>query len=295
MRVSAVIPARDEAASIAEVVRGVRSELERLGQSPFEVIVVDDGSVDGTGLSAAAAGARVVRHPYSIGNGAAVKRGLRCARGTYVVLMDGDGQHRPEELGALVGLLAGCSDYDMVVGTRDASGNAGALRALGNRIYSRLASYVAGRPIPDLTSGYRAVRTEVARRFVYMLPNTFSYPSTLTLSLLRAGYSVHHVPIRVTPRASSTKSKIRLVDDGARFLLIILKIATFYAPIRVFGPLSAATFVAGVGRYLVTYLSARRFTNMSLLLFMTSLLLLALGLLSEQIAQLRFLRTDDDR
>jgi glycosyltransferase involved in cell wall biosynthesis len=295
MRVSVVVPARDEADSIADVVRATAAELERLDLAPFEVIVVDDGSIDGTGAAAAAAGARVVRHPYSIGNGAAVKRGLRSARGTFVVLMDGDGQHRAEHLGAIVGSLAAGGDWDMVVGARDAASQTGFLRALGNRLYCSLASFVAGRPIPDLTSGYRAIRTDVARRFLYLLPNTFSYPSTLTLSLMRAGYAVHHVPIRVTPRTGRSSSKIRLMEDGARFFAIIAKIATFYAPLRVFGPLAAATFVAGVARYLQTYVAARRFTNMSLLLFLASLLFLALGLLSEQIAQLRFLRTDDDR
>jgi len=284
-RISVVIPAFQEERGIAAVVREVRDVLG----PEAEILVVDDGSSDGTTRAAQAAGARVLSHPYNIGNGAAVKTGLRAAQGDVVVLMDGDGQHAAQEIPRLVAAL---DRFDMAVAARTVGSRGRFHRSLANRTYNALASYVCGRPIPDLTSGFRAMRTATVRRFVYLLPNTFSYPTTLTLALFRAGHRVTFVPIEVRPRVG--RSKIRLVQDGSRFLLIIVKIATLYAPFRVFLPVSLLFFLAGAANYAYTYFTAGRFTNMSALMFTNGVLVFLLSLIAEQIAQLRLDRTESD-
>ncbi len=295
LTLSVVIAAADDARTIRTVVRSVRAELDRLQRAPLEVLVVDDGSTDGTAAAAEAAGARVIRQPNRIGHGAAVKTGIRAARGELLVLMDGDEQHRPEHLERLIAPLE-AERYDMVVAARGGSSGGECSRGAANRIYRLLASYVAGRRVPDLTSGYRVVRRSAARRFLYLLPNTLDAPATLTLSLMRAGLAVRHVPIRdeQRPSASPSPRKIRLIEDGARFLLTLVEIATLCAPLRVFVPLAAAAFVAGIGRSLFIDLAAGHFTNLSLFLYLTSFHLFAIGVLSEQIARTRFLNTEDE-
>jgi len=287
-KVSVILPAYNEEAALPRVLAGIRSlAIERQGRDLFEILVVDDGSTDDTAGVAAREGARVVRHPYNIGNGAAVKAGIRAARGDVLVLMDSDGQHQP---GEIVALLDALEHHAMAVGARRKGSQASAGRAVANGIYNRLASYVTGRRIPDLTSGFRAVRAEVARRFVYLLPNTFSYPTTITLACFKTGLPVAYVPITALRREG--KSKIRILKDGARFFLIILKIATFFSPFRVFFPLSLASFLAGLGYYAYTFLTEHRFTNMAMLLIVQGVILFALALISEQIAQLRFDRSE---
>jgi glycosyltransferase involved in cell wall biosynthesis len=287
-KVSIILPAFNEAGPLPGVLEGLKALADaRQGRDLYEVVVVDDGSTDGTAEIAERAGARVIRHPYNIGNGAAVKAGIRAAGGDYLVLMDADGQHRPEEV---PGLLQALDCHAMAVGARAPSGHASLGRRLANALYNRLASYVTGRRIPDLTSGFRAIRADVARRFVYLLPNTFSYPTTLTLACFKTGLPVAYVPIAARRREG--RSKIRLVKDGSRFFLIILKIATFFSPFRIFFPLSLASFLAGLGYYAYTYLTERRFTNMAALLLVQAVILFALALISEQIAQLRFDRSE---
>jgi glycosyltransferase involved in cell wall biosynthesis len=279
---SVVIPARNESLNLPALLDEVRVALHA-SEVPFrEVIVVDDGSSDDTPELAARGGARVVRHAEGLGNGAAVKRGIREAKGQWIVLLDGDGQHPPAEL---LPMLAMAERYDMVVASRGGSG--GSLhRNFANRVYNRLASYVSGRKIPDLTSGYRLLRADVAKDLVWLLPNTFSYPTTITMSMLRGGWSVGFHPFAVRQRKG--KSHVRLFADGSRFFLIILRIATMFAPLRVFLPVSMATAALGIGWYLYTYLSEGRFTNMAVLLLGQATLLFALGLIAEQIAALRF-------
>jgi len=288
VRVSVVVPARNEAEGLAAVLEGVR---RALGDVPHEVLVVDDGSTDATGEVAARAGARVLRHPLPMGNGAAVKAGLREARGEVVALLDGDGQHDPADLPRL---LAGLEEgWAMVVGAR-VSGQAGLHRAAANAVYNALASYVSGTRIPDLTSGFRVVRRDVARRFVYMLPNTFSYPSTLTLALLRTGRPVRFVDIRARP--GTGRSNMRILRDGTRFLWIILRVATSFAPMRVFLPASVLCVLAGAAVYAWYWASGGgpRLTGGIQLALVLGAILFALGLLAEQLASLRFDRTEEE-
>ncbi|MBE3071881.1 MAG: glycosyltransferase family 2 protein, partial [Acidobacteria bacterium] len=230
--VSIVVPAFNEGAAIAGVVTALRD-----AAAWREIIVVDDGSADETGASAGRAGATVIRHPYNKGNGAAVKTGIRAATGEYVMIIDGDGQHRPADAIRLADRLG---EYDLVVGARAGSTQATQARRFGNSALNRLAGYLTGRPIPDLTSGFRAARREHLREFLHLLPNGFSTPTTTTLAFIKAGYNVAFEPVEAEPRVGH--SKIRLARDGAKFFLIILKIVTIFSPLRVFLPLSLGTF-----------------------------------------------------
>jgi glycosyltransferase involved in cell wall biosynthesis len=287
--VSVVIPAMNEAGAVGAVVEAVlRVGAARASRDVFDVLVVDDGSTDATGAEAGAAGARVIRHPHNLGNGAAVKTGIRHAKGEIVILMDADGQHDPSEIPRFLDALD--EGYDMAIGARG-KGQGSAHRNLANGIYNLLASYVTGRRIPDLTSGYRAMRTAVVRRFLYLLPNTFSYPTTITLSYLKAGHPVAFLPIVAAKRKG--KSKIRLFRDGSRFFLIILRITTLFSPFKVFFPLSLLTLLVGAGYYAYTYVRFHRFTNFGQLLIFLAVILFVLSLISEQIAQLRFDRSED--
>jgi glycosyltransferase involved in cell wall biosynthesis len=284
--VSVIIPVFNEAESIGEIIKEIN------GLFPdFEIIVINDGSTDETAGRAREAGALVYSHPYNIGNGAAVKSGIRIASGQILVFMDGDGQHDPKDLEKMLDLFP---DYDMVVGARPRGHQASLWRALGNAVYNGFASYVAKFPIQDLTSGFRAVKAEIARSFLYLLPNTYSYPTTMTLGALRSGRSVKYVPIQSKKR-SKGKSKVRLFRDGVRFFMIITKICALYSPLRVFLPISLLLFLLGLGYYTFTFVMWQRFTNMSALLFTTSILVFMLGLISEQIAQMRFERSEGDK
>ncbi len=276
--ISIVIPAYNESEAIAEVVGELRSA------APWrEIIVVDDGSSDGTGERAAAAGATVVRHAYNIGNGAAVKNGIRRASGEYVLIIDADGQHPPEDA---LRLAAKLGDYDLVVGARSAETQATQTRRAGNGALNRLASYLTGRQIPDLTSGFRGARASGLREFLHLLPNGFSTPTTTTLAFLKGGYSVAFEPIHARARAGT--SKIRLARDGAKFLMIIFKIITIFSPFRIFLPISAASFPLGAAYALWTIYSQSHVTNSSVLLILFAVVVFLVGLVSEQISALRF-------
>ena len=273
------MPAFNEGANIGETIRSIHKL-----HPDFEILVVNDGSEDQTLDVALAAGANVWPHPYNMGNGAAVKTGLRIASGDWVVMMDADGQHDPADI---AGLLEYADDYDMVVGARTKASKTSWYRNLANWAYNRLASYVCKFKIQDLTSGFRLLRTETARKYIYMLPNTFSYPSTLTLAYLRNGRSIKYVPIKTRARKGESKSKIKLIEDGSRFFIIIIKIATLFSPLRVFLPVSFLFFTTGVAYYIYTFLTYHRFSNMSLLLLMNSVVIFMMGLVSEQISQMR--------
>jgi len=285
-KVSIIIPAYNEAQTIGDVINKI------INLYPdFEIIVINDGSTDDTAVVAKDAGALVYSHPYNIGNGAAIKSGIRFASGKVLVFMDGDGQHDPQDIEKLVDHIP---DFDMVVGARLKGHQASWGRALGNRIYNWLASYVANFPIQDLTSGFRAIKSDIAHNFLYLLPNTYSYPTTLTLGVLRNGRSVKYIHINTQSRHKG-KSKIKIFRDGARFFLIITKICALYSPLRVFLPVSFIMFCLGLGYYLYTFFAWSRFTNMSALLFITSILIFMMGLISEQICQMRLERSEGDK
>lgn len=291
-RVSIVIPAKNEAKGLPGVLTRLAEVLsQHEGDRGFEILVVDDGSDDATGDVARAAGARVVRHPYPMGNGAAVKAGIRAATGEIVLCMDADGQHSPDDVPRLLDALEG---HAMVVGARKRGTGTGFHRGIANRVYNALASYVVRRKVEDLTSGFRAFRRDAAVRFLYMLPNTFSYPTTITLAFFRAGLPVRYVPIEAARRVG--KSHIRLFRDGVRFLLIIVKISTIFSPLRVFLPASGLVFLIGVTRY--AWVSHDRggftLTNGVQLAFLLSIVLFALALISEQVSALRFDRSERD-
>lgn len=277
--VSVILPCFNEEKTVGKVVADIGNRYPE-----YEIIVVDDGSNDETFQVAKDFGAKVFRHPYNIGNGAAVKTGIRCAGGDIMVFMDADGQHDPKDIAAMVSALR---DYDMVVGSRTKKQQASLFRGVGNALCNIFASYVAKFTIRDLTSGFRAVRSETARNFLYLLPNKYSYPTTSTLYVLRTGRSLAYVNIDVRKRESG-KSNIRIVRDGIRFFLIIVKICILYSPFRVFLPVSVVFFVLGFIRYLYTFITANQFTNMSALLMSTGILVFLMGLVSEQICQVSY-------
>ena len=287
LSLSVILPAKNEAHNLQALLPRVQAMLTGVNRDA-EIIVIDDGSTDGTRQVCEAHGVRVISHPYSSGNGAAVKTGARAARGEVLAFMDADGQHDPELIPRLLDTLV--VGYDRVVGARPAHAQAGAHRFAANAFYNWFASWMIGRPVPDLTSGLRVARSERFRRFLYLLPNGFSYPTTSTMSFFRSGYPVAYVPVPVQRRVG--RSHIRLLRDGLRFLLIIFKIGTLYSPLKLFVPISAAFFMTGLGYYLYTYVTTNRFTNMSALLFVTSILVFVVGLLSEQITLLNFKDSD---
>ena len=281
MKISVILPAKNEA-------EGLRRTLPALARvlPEAEIIVVDDGSTDETVEVARAAGVRVLSSPYSMGNGAAIKRGARAAQGEVLVFMDADGQHDPEAIPELVERLN--DGFDMVVGARDSTGQASIGRSLANGMYNRLASWVTGHRVRDLTSGFRAVRATQFREFLHLLPNGFSYPTTSTMAFFRSGYPVTYVPATVSRRVGNS-SHIRPLRDGRRFLLIIFKIATLYSPMKLFLPTALGFFLTGVGYYAYTFMVMGRFTNMSTLLFSASVIVFLIGLVSEQITGLTYL------
>jgi glycosyltransferase involved in cell wall biosynthesis len=268
----------NEADSIATVVSQLR------GAAPWrEIIVVDDGSADDTAAKARDAGACVIRHPYNKGNGAAVKSGIRHASGEYILIVDADGQHPAEDARRIVARLG---EFDLVIGARAGHTQATAARRAGNALLNNLASYLTSRPIPDLTSGFRAARTECLREFIHLLPNGFSTPTTTTLAFIKAGYNVAFEPINARQR--SGRSKIRFAHDGARFLLILLKIVTLFSPLRIFLPLSALSFAIGSIYGIWNMIATGKIPNGAVILILFAVIVFLVGLVSEQIASLRF-------
>ena len=278
--ISIILPARNEAKGLEEVLPRLKKFFPEV-----ELLVVDDGSDDNTREVAERFGCIVIRHPYPKGNGAAIKAGARAATGQVFVFMDADSQHRPEDISKLLDKLH--EGYDMAVGARASrESQAGMHRAVANGFYNRFASWMTGHQVQDLTSGFRAVKASLFKRFLYLLPNGFSYPTTITMSFFRSGYSVAYVPIHADKRIG--KSHIRLWRDGIRFLLIIFKIGTLFSPLKLFLPIAAMFFGAGVVHYGFNYWTAHRFSNMSALLFIFSIIVFLIGLVSEQITALNY-------
>ena len=282
MSLSIVIPAKNESGAIATV---VATALEKFPDA--EIIVVNDGSDDDTAAVASAAGAKVISHPESLGNGAAVKAGARAATGDLIAFMDGDGQHDARELEPLIQRLD--EGFEMAIGARDTGSHASVGRFFANGLFNRIASMMTGRKILDLTSGFRVARAEKFKQFLYLLPNGFSYPTTITMAFLRSGYPIIFEPISAEKRVG--KSHIRPIRDGIRFLVIIFKVATLYSPLKVFLPASFLFFATGAGYYAFTYFTAGRFTNMSMLMFSAAVIIFLIGLISEQITALTYSRS----
>lgn len=274
---SIVLPAKNETASLASLLPRIREHCPGA-----EVILVDDGSDDATAAIAHEQGARVISHPYSMGNGAAVKTGARAATGVLLVFMDADGQHDPADIPRLLTRLD--EGYDMVVGARDQGSQASWGRGLANRLYNGIASYMTNQRVEDLTSGFRAVRASKFRDFLYLLPNGFSYPTTITMAFFRAGHAVGYEPIRASRRIG--KSHVRLLKDGVRFLLIIFRVGTLYSPLKLFVPLALIHALIGLGYYAYTFSIAHRLSLATLFMLTSAVTIFLIGLVSEQITQL---------
>ena len=282
--ISIILPARNESEALRKLLPRLRS-----GFPNAEIIVVDDGSTDMTQQVCAEHEVRMIVHPYRMGNGAAIKSGARVALGDILIFMDADGQHKPEDIPRLLEKLE--EGFDMVIGARANGSQANMHRAVVNRFYNRLASWIVGQKVADLTSGFRAARADKFRRFLYLLPNGFSYPTTITMSFFRAGFFVAYVPVVANTRVNN-KSHLRIFRDGIRFLLIIFRVGTLYSPLKIFFPTSLGFFILGLSYYVYTFATVHRFTNMSALLFITSVLVFLMGLLSEQITMLNYKDTD---
>lgn len=282
-KLSIIIPCLNEPSSLP----GIVEHLERL-YPRAEIIVVDDGSEPALPDVGSAV---VIRHPKTIGNGAAIKTGVRNATGDYLVFMDADGQHDPDDIPRL--LEAFDQGFDMVVGARETDTHASSPRRYANFAFSRLASLMTGFQIRDLTSGFRAARAKPFRNFLYLLPNGFSYPTTSTMAFFRCGYSVAYVPIRALRREG--KSKIKLLRDGVRFLILILRIGSLFSPMRFFLPLALVLFLLGTGWHVYTYVTANRFTNMGAVLYLSALLTFLFGIVSEQISALHYRYSEERR
>lgn len=277
--ISIIIPAKNEEKGLAKTLPSLR----RL-YPDAEIIVVNDGSTDSTDNLCRQHGIVVVKHPYSMGNGAAVKTGARSATGDILIFMDADGQHKPEDINSLLAKLQ--EGYDMVVGARHSSSQANLPRSLANHVYNWLASWMVGQRIEDLTSGFRTAKANKFREFLHLLPNGFSYPTTITMAFFRAGYAVGYLPIVAERRMG--KSHIRPVHDGARFFLILFRIGALYSPLKMFLPISLMSFILGAGYYIYTFATSGRFTNMSAMLLTTSVLIFLLGLVAEQVTMLLY-------
>lgn len=277
MKISIIIPAKNEAQSLVTLIPGIQKQYPTA-----EIVIVNDGSTDKTQEICEESGVKVVIHPYSRGNGAAIKSGARKATGDIFIFMDADGQHRPEDIEGLLNRFY--EGYDMIVGARGSESQASKARLFGNGLYNRVASYMTGQKIVDLTSGFRVVNAEKFKQFLYLLPNGFSYPTTITMAFFRAGYGVAYEKIIAPQRIG--KSHINLLKDGMRFFLIIFKIGTLYSPMKLFFPASLMFFFLGLIYYIYTFFTDGRFTNMGVLLFTTSVMIFLLGLVSEQITAL---------
>lgn len=279
MFISIVLPAKNESAAIGETV----SKIKQLSIVD-EIIVVNDGSTDNTKEVSEVAGAKVVSHPYSKGNGAAIKTGARIATGDVIIFMDADGQHDSQDIPRLIEKIE--QGYDLVVGARQRGSQASVGRGIANKLYNNLATYMTEHTVEDLTSGFRAVRADKFREFLYLLPNGFSYPTTSTMAFFRAGYSVTYVPIHAAKRIG--KSHINPVKDGIRFFLIIFKIATLFSPLKMFLPIAVVLFLMATSWYGYTLYEYGRFTNMSALLYTGSVMIFLMGLISEQVTALMY-------
>ena len=284
--VNIILPAYNEEDSLRILLPDLK-----LKYPDYQIIVINDGSTDSTAEVCKDNGIEVVSHPYKMGNGASIKTGARSADCDVIVFMDADGQHATEDVQRLLDKMQ--EGFDMVVGARHSGTHTSTLKLFGNSFYNRFASLMTGNKISDLTSGFRAVRTDIFRKYLYLMPNGFSYPTTSTMAFFRSGHAVTYIPIRAEKRTENTTSNIKILKDGVRFFIIILKICALFSPMRLFLPLSTAVFLIGLVHYAYTYFMYHRFTNMSALLFISSLMIFLIGILSEQISSLHYRDSED--
>ena len=282
---SLVMPAKNEGPSLQKLLPKLIADYPKA-----EIIVVNDGSTDNTIEVCSQYPVKLITHPYSMGNGSAIKTGARNSSHDKIVFMDADGQHNPDDILRLIATMD--EGYEMVVGARQPSSHASLWRRLANASYNKLASMMTGHQVQDLTSGFRVARTRHFRKFLYLLPNGFSYPTTCTMAFFRSGMPVGYIPIQASQREG--KSHIRPLRDGSRFFIIILKIGALFSPMRLFLPIAAALFSIGICYYIYTFASVGRFTNMSALLFTSSLLTFLIGILSEQVSSLHYKEAQED-
>jgi len=285
-KITIILPAYNEEDALKELLPNLKTLYP-----DYKILVINDGSTDMTVETCNQFSVDVISHPYKMGNGASIKTGARNAQSEIIVFMDADNQHPAEDVKRLLDKMG--KGYDMVVGARHSSTHASALKRFGNSFYNKFASIMTGNEIEDLTSGFRAVKTDVFRKFLYLLPNGFSYPTTSTMAFFRSGYAVTYVPIHADQRSTNTSSNIKILNDGIRFLVIILKIGALFSPMRLFLPISAALFLTGLVYYGYTFITVSRFTNMSALLFISSLMVFLIGILSEQISSLHYRDSSD--
>ena len=280
--VTIVIAAFNEGMTIGGVVERTRAVCP-----DAEILVVDDASSDDTADQAEAAGARVIRRPYNLGQGAGIKTGVRAATGDVVVLLDGDGQHDPADIPRL---LEPIGAYDLVIGQRDRAGQQNTVRWLGNSALNRLGSYLVGIQMRDLTSGFRAMRRNVMLDVLHLLPNQYSWSTTSALAFAKAGFHVCFEPI-VVRRRETGKSSQKLMRNGIRFLLIMLRVSTLFSPLRIFFPMFVLLQLLALVGYIWSVAAGSPKLHLppsTVMFFLGGLLVFAFGLISEQIAHLRF-------
>ena len=284
--ITILIPAYNVEASISNVLEGLHEWRERA-----EIIVIDDGSTDRTPEISERAGVRVIRHRINKGYGAALKTGIRAASGDIIVMMDADGEHNVAQVSRLLDAMSG---NDMVVGARGKGSHAPLIRRPGKWILSKVANYLAQADIPDLNSGFRAFRKDIAKLFLHILPNGFSFTTTLTLALFKEGYNTAYVPITTTPRVGSP-STVNPIRDGINTLMLIVRIIALFDPIKVFLPTSIALFLLGavywIGSGIFRYAShiepAFHIPSGAVTAILASIIVFMFGILADQVSAIR--------
>jgi glycosyltransferase involved in cell wall biosynthesis len=278
--VAVVIPAYNEGGAVAAIVQRVRAALSGTPLA-FDVVVVDDGSIDETAREAESQGARVIRLAENGGYGAALKAGIEATRSDYVVITDADGTYPPEQI---PGLVERMERVDMVVGSRAMSDvSIARIRRPAKMILNGLASYLSGRHIPDLNSGLRVMRRSTLMKFIHLLPSGFSFTSTITLAMLCTNHKVTYVPVVCSPRVGS--SKIRPSDFTA-FLMLVLRTVVLFNPLKVFLPLGGLLFLIGLIKF-VYDIFLWNLSETAVMAFLGAVIVWSVGLLADMIARLQ--------
>jgi glycosyltransferase involved in cell wall biosynthesis len=273
-----ILPAFNEAEGIEDTLTRVR---QVLADFPFssEILVVDDGSTDGTGPRAMGAGVRVITHAWNRGYGAALKTGILATKAPAILIMDADCTYEPEAIPRLYAELDGAA---MVVGTRRLlSDGVSWIRKPGKWMLNTFASYLVGRHIPDLNSGQRVMKRDQVLRYMHLCPNGFSFTSTITLAMIANGLNVIFAPVDYVKR--SGKSKIR-ASHFAKFILLVVRSMVLFNPLKVFLPLGALVFLAGIAK-LIEDIYLWNLSETTVMAFLSALTVWAVGLLADMISR----------